>query len=231
METSPVTAPATPAAPRPAPAPAPATGGGASAISSDFETFLKMLTTQMKNQDPLNPLESTDFAVQLATFSGVEQQVRTNDLLSDLTEALGGSAIAEYAGWIGREVRSDGQVAFDGAPLTLFPAGGAASDLPSSLVVRDASGAPVSRVPLPGATEPFVWAGVGAGGAPFPPGRYSFEIEQTEGGSVVGTVPVEHYATVREIRSDSAGAVLILNGGVSVPASEVSAVRAPGAAF
>lgn len=46
--------------------------------SSDFETFLKMLTTQIKNQDPLNPMEGTEFAVQLATFSGVEQQVMTN---------------------------------------------------------------------------------------------------------------------------------------------------------
>ena len=44
-------------------------------ISSDFQTFLTMLTTQLQNQDPLNPVESSDFAVQLATFSGVEQQV------------------------------------------------------------------------------------------------------------------------------------------------------------
>ena len=50
-----------------------------SALSSDFETFLKMLTVQMENQDPLNPVDSADFAVQLATFSSVEQQVLTND--------------------------------------------------------------------------------------------------------------------------------------------------------
>ena len=46
--------------------------------------FLKLLTTQMQNQDPLNPIDSTDYAAQLATFSGVEQQVRTNSLLADL---------------------------------------------------------------------------------------------------------------------------------------------------
>ena len=55
-----------------------------SVISSDFETFLKMLTTQLQNQDPLDPVKSEDFAVQLATFSGVEQQVLTNDLLESL---------------------------------------------------------------------------------------------------------------------------------------------------
>jgi flagellar basal-body rod modification protein FlgD len=221
METSPLaSAPA---------APTPVSGRTANALSSDFETFLKMLMVQMKNQDPLNPIESTDFAVQLATFSGVEQQVKTNELLSGLSEALGGSSLSQYAGWIGSEVRNSGQVAFDAAPLTLYPAPSAAGDLPSFLVVRDASGAPLSRVPLPSPTEPFVWAGVGAGGAPFPPGRYSFEIEQTEGDSVVATVPVEHYAAVREVRSDPAGAMLILNGGVAVPATDVTAVRAPAA--
>ena len=54
-------------------------GAGAPAASfsgGDFQTFLKMLTTQIKNQDPLNPMEGSDFAVQLATFSGVEQQVQ-----------------------------------------------------------------------------------------------------------------------------------------------------------
>lgn len=206
--------------------PAQPSGRQASALSSDFETFLKMLTVQMKNQDPLNPMEATDFAVQLATFSGVEQQVKTNDLLSSLREALGGSAMSQFAGWIGREVRSAGQVAFDGTPLTLYPAPGATGDLPSFLVVRDASGLPISRVPLPTPTEPFVWAGVGAGGAPFPTGAYSFEIEQTEGEIVVATVPVEHYSKVSEVQSAAQGAVLVLDGGITVPANAVSAVRA-----
>ena len=69
-------------------------------ISSDFQTFLRMLTTQMQNQNPLEPIEASDFAVQLATFSGVEQQVRTNDLLSQLTSRMG---LSELANWVGRE--------------------------------------------------------------------------------------------------------------------------------
>jgi len=40
-------------------------------VSSDFDTFLKMMTTQVQNQDPLNPVDSSDYAVQLATFSSV----------------------------------------------------------------------------------------------------------------------------------------------------------------
>lgn len=57
-------------------------------ISSDFETFLRMLTVQMQNQDPLDPVDSSDYAVQLATFSNVERQVQTNDLLRELKGSL-----------------------------------------------------------------------------------------------------------------------------------------------
>ena len=60
----------------------------AGTISSDFETFLRLLTTQMQNQDPLNPMESTEFASQLAQFSAVEQQVRSNELLVGLQAGL-----------------------------------------------------------------------------------------------------------------------------------------------
>ncbi len=57
-----------------------------------------MLTVQMKNQDPLNPIQSSDFAVQLATFSGVEQQVRTNELLSRLAEGFASSGMTGLSG-------------------------------------------------------------------------------------------------------------------------------------
>ena len=52
--------------------------------AADFQTFLTLLTTQMKNQDPLNPTDSTEFVAQLASFSGVEQQVRANEQLEKI---------------------------------------------------------------------------------------------------------------------------------------------------
>ena len=88
------------------PAPAPV-------INSDFETFLKMLTTQLKNQDPLNPIESSDFAVQLATFSSVEQQVMTNDLLTGLSGQMGQMGMAQLASWVGMEERAPMPAQFD----------------------------------------------------------------------------------------------------------------------
>lgn len=197
----------------------------ATALSSDFETFLRMLTVQMKNQDPLNPIQSSDFAVQLATFSGVEQQVRTNELLSRLAEGFASSGMTGLAGWIGREVRSSGPARFDGAPLTLYPPAGTANGNATFLVVRDESGLPVARSPVAAGNGPLAWAGVRPDGSPFPPGLYSFEIEEVSGDTVVGTRKVDHYARVTEVRAGEAGPMLVLSGGATVPAGDVVAVR------
>jgi hypothetical protein len=85
-------------------------------ITADFETFLLMLTTQLKNQDPLNPMESTEYATQLATFSGVEQQVRTNELLETLTNGYATQGLGQLSGWIGMQATAEMPVAFSGAP-------------------------------------------------------------------------------------------------------------------
>ena len=199
-----------------------------SALSSDFETFLLMLTTQMQNQDPLNPIESQDFAVQLATFSGVEQQVQTNKLLESLSGALGLSGLLQLAGWVGMEARVSVPAQFDGTPISLAytPATGADS---ATLIVRDATGTEVSREQVPLSTTTVAWAGVAGDGSPLPSGTYSFELESMGNGQVIETSPVSHYATVTQARQGSAGVEIVLKGGTSVAAADVSALRQPGA--
>jgi len=197
-----------------------------SALSSDFETFLKMLTTQMENQDPLNPIESADFAVQLATFSGVEQQVRTNDLLAEMIAGNGASGLGQLAGWVGMEARVSGQAEFAGAPITLAPEPDPASDA-AFLIVRDANGAQVSREGLPLNVDTVLWGGVGSDGTPLENGGYTFELESVNSGQVTSTKPVEHYALVREARLGSSGVDIVLTGGTIVPSTDVRALRSP----
>lgn len=74
-----------------------------SAATVDYESFLKLLVAQMKNQDPTAPMESTEYVAQLATFSQVEQQVHMNKKLDDILQA---SALSQASGLIGREVVS-----------------------------------------------------------------------------------------------------------------------------
>jgi flagellar basal-body rod modification protein FlgD len=195
-------------------------------ITSDFNTFLRMLTVQMQNQDPLNPIDSADYAVQLATFSGVEQQVRTNQLLADLQGKFQQLGMAEMVGWIGKEARSDAPVQFQGTPVTLSPNPAVGANR-AVLAVRDAAGTLVSREEIPVSSEPYQWLGAGIDGSPLPSGVYSIAVESLNGETVIDSRPVEHYARVVEARGGTSGTTLLLEGGVEVPATRVTALRSP----
>ena len=212
-----------------------ATGSAASAsvgrqankITSDFNTFLRMLTVQLQNQDPMNPIDSADYAVQLATFSGVEQQVRTNQLLADMQSRLQQSGMAEMAGWIGKEARSAASVRFDGSPIILSP-NPAVGATEADLVVRDMQGRLVAREAIPVSTAPYTWLGADAAGDRLPPGSYQLSLESRKDQEVISTTGMEHYARVTEVRSTPDGATLILEGGMEVPAAAVTALRDAG---
>jgi len=206
-------------------APTPPAGSGTK-ISSDYMTFLRMLTVQMQNQDPMNPIESSDYAVQLATFSGVEQQVRTNELLAEMTAKFQQFGMADMAGWIGREARSNAPVYFDGTSVTLSP-NPAVGATRAVIAVKDAQGNLVSREEIPVSAEPYKWLGAGADGMPLPQGVYTITLESQKGEEVIDSRPVEYYALVNEARGGPAGTKLVLKGGVEVAATSITALREP----
>lgn len=197
------------------------------ALASDFETFLRMLTVQMQNQDPLNPVDSADYAVQLATFSGVEQSVRTNQLLEGMSGQFGLLGMAQLAGWIGQEAKSAAAVGFNGQPTMVSYTADAKADR-AVLVVKDATGAVVSREEVPARSRDYRWLGGDAAGNPLRNGTYRLSLESYQSGALIGTTPVEGYARVTEVRNGPTGPVLILEGGQSVEASKVSALRQGG---
>lgn len=103
---------------------APTTTGGTakSKTQVDYDSFLKLLVAQMKNQDPTNPMDSTQYVAQLASFSQVEQSVQTN---SKLDQMLQTSALAQADAIIGRTVTSaDGAITGKVASVKLLSGGG-----------------------------------------------------------------------------------------------------------
>ena len=200
----------------------------ATMIASDFETFLRLLTTQLKNQDPLNPMVSSEFAVQLATFSGVEQQVQTNTLLKSMAAAADASGLSDMAAWVGMEARSPALQYFDGTSLTLSPQEILNADR-AMMVVRDGTGAEVGRFDIPNDGEAFSWLGTGTAGTPLARGSYAFTVEGYQGQTLLAAVPIETYGTVSEVQIGADGPILVLSDGSRVLAADVTAVRAPGA--
>lgn len=197
--------------------------GAAPVASTDYQTFLNMLTVQMRHQDPLNPMAATDFAVQLATFSSVEQQMQTNQLLTAL---LGRSGLAEMGSWVGMEARIYSGAHFDGQPIQLAPDAALGAER-SFLVVRDGNGAVVDTQEIPAGSDSFEWSGLDEDGTPFPTGRYTFELESRIGDEVLDTIPVAAYLPILEARAEDGMVVLVLPGGMLVDSATVSGLRQP----
>lgn len=190
----------------------------------DFQTFLTMLTAQIKNQDPMSPMESTDFAVQLATFSNVEQQVKTNDLLTEMIAGDTGASLVDLSSWIGQKVRTTAPVWFDGTALTLNIAPKTDADQ-VALITLDKNGREIGRENIGPGTGEVDWIGKRADGSNLPSGLYQFKIESMKQGKVIGTDNVPAYTTVTGAELESGKPVLLLSGGGRSLVEQVSGVR------
>jgi len=200
--------------------------GSAAAIGSDFETFLQMLTVQMENQDPLNPSDPTDFATQLATFSSVEQQVKTNELLVALGTQMGALAVSQLSGWVGMDARVEIPVRFDGEPVTLFAKGNTHADR-AELVVRDSIGNVVQRRAIDTGPHEIDWTGISDSGETLSGGDYDLSVEYFAQDERLSTEPVQFQARIVEARNEEGVPFLVLDTGQEVESSQIIGLRAP----
>ncbi|MCQ4159955.1 flagellar hook assembly protein FlgD [Roseomonas sp. GC11] len=200
-----------------------------SSSSSDFDRFLKLLTAQLQYQDPMNPTDATQFVAQLAQFSQVEQQTKTNTLLQGISSALtAGDTLAENAALLGKSIKTTA------SSLTLAQTGQtvpmtvdvSASGLKSTrLEVLNSNGSVVRSVSLSAATTTMTFDGKDSSGNALAAGKYTVRVvgEDSSGTrQTAGTVALS--GTVTEVRRDSTTGTtqLVLNNGSIVNASEVT---------
>jgi len=191
-------------------------------IGGDFNTFLQMLTVQMQNQDPLNPMENSEFAVQLATFSSVEQQVRTNDFLAELVNARSDGA-SLYTDLIGKNVRAKGNFIHSGSPVSLVLPGNAMADSATVLIAKE-DGTLVSTAILSPSDTRFEWSGLLSSGAHASDGAYSAAVRYSSDGDELETVDAEVTNRVVEARFDGQVVQLVLANGVAVSPDDITAI-------
>lgn len=159
------------------------------------DEFLKLLTTQLQNQDPMNPLQNHEFVAQLAQFSTLEQQVLTNDSLGQIQMAQMGLANAQLAGFVGKEVVargdylhiSDGQAQPVGVELS-------APAAEMTITIADENGNTVrvmNRTNVNGGVQEIEWDGNDSTGQPLTDGRYTVSIEAKDAdGNAVTASPL-----------------------------------------
>jgi flagellar basal-body rod modification protein FlgD len=195
----------------------------ADSASADFESFLTLLTAQLRNQDPLSPLDATEFVAQLASFSSVEQLVGVNERLDGFDDQILSGTIASFSSWIGRDVAvSDGQFLYNGAPVEF------AYEPPTATqsvigTVKTASGAEVSRFTVDGSGL-AAWSPETA----LPAGTsLVMELEYFNDGVSQGGSPANVLRRVTGLEGTSDGFVLTLNDGDRATVDEVVMVRDP----
>jgi flagellar basal-body rod modification protein FlgD len=201
-------------------------------ISKDFDAFLRLMTAQMRHQDPLDPIDGTQFVTQLAQFSGVEQQVLANQKLDALLAALTRSAAEVALGFLGLVVETaSGRVELEPDQPAAFAFESETAASRAVAVVRDEAGNEVRRVPVdaltPGRHEAS-WDGRDALGQPAPPGIYQVQvlIYDDAGRQVVQEIPALTRAKVVEARLSEGATTLILSNGAAVEPAELRALAA-----
>lgn len=160
----------------------PNAAASATSLAKNFDTFLTILTAQIQNQDPLEPLDSTQFTEQLVQFSGVEQQIRTNQSMETLIAATRSSAGASLSGYLGDTAEVDAAgAAFSGDPITWrfsMPRDATKSTItvtnPDGDVVYSQTG------PKAAGSHEFQWDGQLTSGETAAPGPYYINVVATD---------------------------------------------------
>ena len=198
----------------------------AEVFQADFETFLTLLTTQLQFQDPLQPIDSTEFVAQLAQFSTVEQQILTNTALGKILDAMGASGAGALGAWLGKEVRGATSKTYEGGPVEVFMVDRQLGAEKAELLVRGVDGSVVRTQQIDPRAETAVWDGTNDLGAPVGAGTYAFETRYTLAGGETEVRPAQVFGKVIEARLESDDAVsLMLEGGTVIPAGDVTALR------
>lgn len=201
-----------------------AAGNGLNTV--DFNTFLKLLVAQLKNQDPLNPLDGTEFTGQIAQFSALEQQINTNNQLSKLLEQRDYGQQTLANSYLGKVVLGPGDVMAKGANGTEF---GYKLEKTASSVeigIYDKDGKLVRSVQGDGTEGNHIvtWDGKDVEGNLLAAGDYTVKVKAVDNdGKVVGS-QVLTYGQVASVLNDNGTASLVMSDGRQIDLGDVLAV-------
>jgi flagellar basal-body rod modification protein FlgD len=151
-------------------------GKASTSLTADFNSFLTMFTTQLRNQDPTKPVDSDQFASQIAQFTGVEQAVQTNSNLEQLIAMSTQGQINNMVGYIGRYVEANGNQTFLEADYAQFVYDLERQAETVTIKITDADGKLVfegNGTKAAGRNE-VLWDGKDNDGNKVPAGVYSF---------------------------------------------------------
>lgn len=203
--------------------------GSRATIADNFDTFLSILTTQLKNQNPLDPMDTNAFTQQLVQFTGVEQQLKTNEFLETLMLAGQNTAKSDAVSYIGKEVTSSGRTGeLTDANAVFWAYSANANAANATVTIKDAKGQTVysETGPLKSGPGTFRWDGKGSDGTTKPNGVYTIDIKGKDDSGQDVKISTASIGIVTAV--DFTGDVPVLTvGSRRVTITDVTDVRIP----
>ena len=183
-------------------------------LAGNFQTFLTLLTTQLQNQNPLDPLDTNQFTQQLVQFAGVEQQLKTNDQLSSLVSLQQTAQATQALGFVGKTAVVDGattKLTNSAASWTL----GVEQNSNVAITIANSTGQNVFTGNYPataGANQAFSWDGKGNDGTQWPDGKYTLTATAVDASGKPVAVSTQVQGLVNSVDLTQTPPLLSING-------------------
>lgn len=197
-------------------------------LTANYDLFLSILTTQIQNQDPLDPMDSAAYTSQLVEYSSVEQSIQTNENLEQMIELLEGNQSVAYVSYLGSEVTAAGGTAMmaDGEVSWSYYV---LEDATGTVEVLNEDGAVVysGEIALDAGGGTYTWDGTTDSGGTAPEGAYtiSLDVEDADGNAEAASIEVSGIVDQVDF---STGVPVLWVGDVGIPVSSVTSVRSVG---
>jgi flagellar basal-body rod modification protein FlgD len=206
------------------------TAASSTKLTQDYNSFLRLLTTQMQNQEPLSPMESTEFTNQLVQFSQVEQQISQNTKLDKLVSLQNNNQTQASLGFIGLDVEATGNAfSYDGNPVKMsytLPE----TSTSTKIQIKNEKGVTIRTIDGARTTnrQELTWDGKKADGSAAEPGSYTMTVMAPKADSKLMTAKTTVFGRVSGIEAGN-GVTTLMMGKVPVKMEDVINAQLPAA--
>ncbi len=184
-------------------------------INADFDMFLKLLTAQMQNQDPLDPMDTAQYTQQLVQYSQVEQSIEQTATLKEMLAAFGTQNLMQASSLVGAQVETSSATSGLSAATPAQWTWSAARDVTSmTATIKDEKGKIIDAMPITatGAAGAFTWDGTTSAGKKVDPGLYTLELAGVDASGAKVATTAHAFGKVNDVELENGMVKLTING-------------------